>query len=195
MTVDSQSEASVTHWLNAIKVGDADAAAELWERYALRLIRLANRKLGAVPRGATDEEDVALSAFDSFCRRAEQQQFGRLEDRHDLWQLLALITVRKSINVVRHEQRNPAGFGHNRQADLDTVPCPEPTPELAASLIDQHTWLMDQLDEPELKQVAGYRLQGYRDEEIARFVGFTRRTVQRKLQRIRKILSAELDWA
>ena len=33
-----------------------------------------------------DEEDVALSAFDSFCRGAEQGRFPRLDDRDDLWQ-------------------------------------------------------------------------------------------------------------
>ena len=47
------------------------------------MIGLARQNLGHSPRGATDEEDVALSAFDSFCQGVEQGQFARLQDRDD----------------------------------------------------------------------------------------------------------------
>ena len=49
-------------------------------------------------RRAADEEDVALSAFDSFCRGAEQGRFPQLDGRDDLWHLLVVITVRKKPN-------------------------------------------------------------------------------------------------
>ena len=65
-------EASVTHWINQLKAGDPDAAQKLWERYFRRLVSLARKK-----RRAADEEDVALSAFDSFCRGAEQDRCHR----------------------------------------------------------------------------------------------------------------------
>jgi hypothetical protein len=39
-------------------------------------------------RRAADEEDVALSAFNSFCLRAEEGRFLRLDDSDDLWQVL-----------------------------------------------------------------------------------------------------------
>jgi hypothetical protein len=57
-------EASVTQWIDRLEAGDPDAAQKLWERYFLRLVGLARKKLRAVPRRAADEEDVALSAFD-----------------------------------------------------------------------------------------------------------------------------------
>ena len=64
-------DASVTQWINRLKAGDPDAAQKLWERYFRRLVGLARKKLRSAPRRAADEEDVALSAFDSFCRNAE----------------------------------------------------------------------------------------------------------------------------
>src|SRR5205085_5333543 len=94
---------SVSQWLSRLQGGDRDAAEQLWARYFHRLVHLARGKLLAVPRAAADEEDVALSAFDSFCRRAEQGQFPRLADRDDLWQVLALLTVRKASDLVQHE--------------------------------------------------------------------------------------------
>src|SRR5262245_43324907 len=62
------SAGSVTHWLGLLRAGDHAAAQPLWERYFSRLVGLARAKLQGLPRRAADEEDVALSAFDSFSR-------------------------------------------------------------------------------------------------------------------------------
>src|SRR3982751_1385339 len=99
------SEGSITHCIARLKAGDRAAAQPLWEGYCHRLVGLARVRLRAAPRRAADEEDVALSAFDSFCRRAERGQFPRLADRDDLWQLLVVITVRKAANLMHHEGR------------------------------------------------------------------------------------------
>jgi hypothetical protein len=48
------------------------------------------------PRGVADEEDVALSAFNSFCLGAEQGHFAQLFDRDNLWRGLVTITARKA---------------------------------------------------------------------------------------------------
>src|SRR4051794_21786656 len=64
-------EGSVSRWLDPLRVGDPAAVAELWKRYFPRLIGLARKKLRDAPKRVADEEDVALSAFDSFCRQAE----------------------------------------------------------------------------------------------------------------------------
>jgi hypothetical protein len=95
---------SVTIWLNQLKV-DPAAAKPLWDRYFTRLVGLARARLRAVPRGAADEEDVALSAFDSFCKAAAEGRFPRLDDRDDLWQVLFVLTTRKAIGLVRHVTR------------------------------------------------------------------------------------------
>src|SRR5262245_33857275 len=65
-------EASITGWLRRLAEGDRQAVAPLWQRYFHRLVNLARARLRDGPRRIADEEDVALSAMDSFCRGAEQ---------------------------------------------------------------------------------------------------------------------------
>jgi hypothetical protein len=96
---------SVTHWIGQLQAGEQAAFQKLWERYFRRLVGLARKRLQGAPRCAADEEDVALSAFDSFFRRAREGYFPKLLDRDDLWQLLVLIAGRKASNLAKHERR------------------------------------------------------------------------------------------
>ena len=86
-------------------------SSALWGRYFQRLVRLAGARLPAHCRRSFDEEDVALSAFQSFCERAGRGQFPQLDDRDDLWRLLATITVRKALDTMRHQTRQKRGGG------------------------------------------------------------------------------------
>ena len=97
------SEGSVTHWIDILQGGDRAAVGPLWQRYFGLLVTRARAALGAAPRRAADEEDVALGAFDSFCRGVEQGRFPRLLDRDNLWQLLVVITARKAVNLLWEE--------------------------------------------------------------------------------------------
>src|SRR4051794_14182513 len=97
MSAETPDQGSVTLWVDGLKGGAANAAAQpLWERYFDRLVHLARAGLRRNARGPADEEDVALSAFDSFCRGAAEGRFPRLEGRDDLWRLLVTITARKA---------------------------------------------------------------------------------------------------
>ena len=99
---------SVTRWINDLKGGELDAAQPLWERYFADLVRLARVRLRATPRTAADEEDVALSAFDSFCAGVARGRFPRLDDRNDLWRVLVTITARKAADQALRERRRSA---------------------------------------------------------------------------------------
>src|SRR5262245_10478262 len=131
------SDGSVTRWLRPLKAGDSVAAQHLWERYFRRLVGLAQARLRRAPRRAGDEEDVALSAFDSFCRGAEQGRFPQLADRDCLWRLLVTITARKAARQVRDETRQKRG-GAAPVADAEAVLAEalsrEPSPEFAAGV-------------------------------------------------------------
>src|SRR5262245_8965717 len=105
---------SVTYWVGRLKAGEPAAAQPLWEGYYRRLVGLARAKLRGAPRRAADEEDVALSAFDSFCRGAAAGRFPRLGDRDDLWRLLLTVTARKAIDLRQHEARQKRGGGRVR---------------------------------------------------------------------------------
>jgi len=102
---------SITVWIHRLQAGDPHAAQQLWERYFRRLVGLARQKLRGIRRGAADEEDVALSALDSFCRAAAQGRFPDLHDRQGLWPLLVAITARKAIKLIQHERRQKRGGG------------------------------------------------------------------------------------
>src|SRR5262249_48806595 len=149
LAMSTGSEGSVTVWFGYLKAGDDIAAERLWERYFHELVRLARAHLHSKPRGAVDEEDIALSAFNSFCRGAEQGRFPRLDDRGNLWRLLVTITARKVVELVERECRQKRGGGRVRNeadlagpeseagvAGLDQAVDREPTPEFAALMAD-----------------------------------------------------------
>jgi DNA-directed RNA polymerase specialized sigma24 family protein len=201
-----QPQGSVTFWIGQLKTGDTAAAQKLWEGYYGRLVHIARSKLRGAQRRVADEEDVALSAFDSFCRGAEGQRFPQLADRDDLWQLLLMITVRKAINLRKHENRKRRGGGmtpvgesaaaaqgDDRAELLDQVVGREPTPEFAVQVAEQCQRLLDGISDPEMRQLALWKMEGYTNEEIAQRLGVVGRTVERKLRLIRGLLWSQGD--
>ena len=184
---------SVTRWITELKQGDESAAAELWRAYFRRLAGLARARLCDAPRRIADEEDVALSAFDSFCRGARAGRFPRLADRNDLWQILVLITVRKAIDLCNYERRQSRGMGKVQslteltQQGLERIGGDEPTAELAAQVAEEYQRLIEQLGNPTLQRIATWKVEGYTNDEIAARLGCVTTTVERKLSRIRTI--------
>jgi DNA-directed RNA polymerase specialized sigma24 family protein len=191
---------SVTHWLDGLKAGDDDIA-RLWDRYFQRLVRLAGTRLPGHARRAIDEEDIALSAFQSFCERARGGEFPELSNRDDLWRVLFAITVRKAIGAVRHQTRQKRGggqvqgesaLGRKGDADADAEGLArflsrEPSPADAAEFADQLEALFARLDDLTLGVIAFQRLQGLSSQEIAGSLEISTRTVDRKLQLIRAL--------
>src|SRR5262249_45697951 len=154
------------------------------------------QKLRDAARRAADEEDVALSAFDSFFRAAEQGRFPRLDDRHDLWQLLVLIADRKACDLIEHERRQKRGGGkvldESAGPGLAQVVDREPTPQMAAEVAEECKRLLDVLKDDQLRRVALWKMEGYTNDEIAAKLGRSRPTVERKLDRIRCTWKQEL---
>jgi DNA-directed RNA polymerase specialized sigma24 family protein len=192
---------SVTTLVERLKGGDHEAVRLLWQRYYPRLVALARKKLQGMPRRAADEEDAALSAFDSFCRRAEQGQFPDLKDRDGLWALLVTLTARKAAHLVKHQHREkrgggrvhgdsalrPAG-GDSSPGGFDGLDGAEPTPEEAALLAEAVEGLLGRLRDPALRLVAVWKLDGYTNAEIAERQGCSLATVERRLALIRRLL-------
>src|SRR5262245_57641111 len=101
----------VTRLLQGLLAGDTAAIQPLREGYFRRLVGLASARLRGTARQVADEEDVALSAFDSFCRRAERGCFPQLADRDGLWRLLVVVTARKAARLAHHHSRQKRGGG------------------------------------------------------------------------------------
>jgi DNA-directed RNA polymerase specialized sigma24 family protein len=184
---------SISNCLARLKQGDRDAAQLLWAVYFHRLVSLARSRLRAVHCGGGDEEDVALSAFNSLLVRAERGQFPRLEDREDLWQLLYVLTVRKAVDLSQREHAKRRGGGAVCYlSDLDRVELEqavgsEPTPELALQVTEECRRLLDVLGDETLCHVALWKMEGWTNKEVAAKLGVVEQTVERKLRRIREI--------
>ena len=196
---------SVTYWLRQLQAGEVDALQRLWEKYFERLVGLARQKLRGAPGRAADEQDVALSAFDSFFRGAREGRFPQLLDRDDLWQVLVVLAGRKAANLVQHERRLKRGGGKVRAAselaaEDSTVDGPvfasligrEPDPAWAVQVAEECRRLLEGLGDDELRAVAVWKMEGYTNEEIAAKLGRKVLTVTRKLNMIRRLWEKEL---
>jgi DNA-directed RNA polymerase specialized sigma24 family protein len=183
---------SITTWLDKLKRGQPHAAQPLWERYFARLVELARGKLAGLPRRMADEEDVALSAFQSFCVAAAAQRFPQLDSRDDLWQVLVLLTARKAAQQRRYQQRQKrGGEAHEEELALDEVIGSEPDPAFATLVADQFQSLLARLADDTLRTIALRKLEGYSNGEIAALLPCSLRTVERRLGLIRSIWQEE----
>jgi RNA polymerase sigma factor (sigma-70 family) len=191
--------ADVTRWLHLLKSNEQQAIQKLWEVYYRPLLALARNKLGGLQRAVRDEEDIALSAFDSFCRGVAHGRFQRLDDRQDLWQVLVLVTTRKAIDQIAHEhqacrdQDRTTGQTDRDLDDrslLDDLISREPDPGFAAEVADQCRQLLADLPDEQLRRIVLSRMEGYSNEEIAVELKVSVPTVERRLNLIRKTWKA-----
>jgi RNA polymerase sigma factor (sigma-70 family) len=197
-----ESSGSVTRWIAEAKAGDLDAARRLWERYFERLLRLCQKKMPQRSRRAEDEEDVVVSALESFYQGLRDGRFARLDDRDDLWRLLATMTHRKAVDHLRHHERQKRGASQivgestlDRDASdgrgIEQIIAQEPTPQFAALVAEACARKLSSLGNADLQRVARRRLEGYSNEEIARELACSVRTIERKLWIIRSLWSSE----
>lgn len=193
----------VTDWFERLSEGDSVAAHELWDRYFEKLVRYADRRLRRLPRRAVDEEDVALSAINSFFRGAKAGRFAQVKDSEALWKLLLTITARKAAGQIRRAMAQKRGQGEIRgesvfdgkgdgeSPGIANVLGEEPTPELAAEFAEGVEQLLQQLEDDTLREIALLKLEGFTNAEIAAQTGRHERTVDRKLRLIRKTWERE----
>lgn len=200
---------SVTQLIAEVKDGDQQAAQAIWERYFQQLASLARRKLAGAPRRAADEEDAALSAFGSMLRGVEVGRFERLDDRDDLWQVLAMLTARKAINQRKREAAQKRGGGQVRGesafgdvaaegegelAGIAAVVDSLPSSATLAEMEDELRRLFDLLDDDQ-RQMVLWRLEGYTNREIAQRLDRTNSWVERKFRLVRRQLPRQSTTA
>lgn len=164
------SEPSISTLIQGLKNGDHEAIEKLWSQYFAKLTELAKRRLSGIPQRTFDEEDVAVSVFDSLCRGAAKGNFKTLSDRDDLWALLLTIMKQKTVDRIRYQTRQKRGGGDVRGesvfellpgqeqiARIEQVLADEPTPESLVMLDDYLAQLFATLNDKTLKQVAQMR--------------------------------------
>ena len=205
-TDESQPTGSVSYWLTELNAGQQNQAqSELWDRYFHRLTALARSRLPADARREADEEDVALSALDSFFRRADQGEFPDLLDRNGLWPLLAQITVFKALRNIRRERTQKRGGTRvQRECELEplddgslptleSIISREPSVEIVTQMTEEVNSLIDALPTEQLQTIATRKLEGYENKEVAELLGIGLRSVERKLALIRSLWVDQAD--
>jgi RNA polymerase sigma-70 factor (ECF subfamily) len=171
--------------------GDQYAAAELFRRYARRLIALARSRLSTKLAARVDAEDIVQSAYRSFFAGARAGQYD-LRRGGDLWRLLVTITLHKLYLQVERNSAAKRGVDRERalpdEDQVDGIPAQllarEPSPIEAAALADELAQFMQQL-EPVERRLLELRLQGYDAEEMAADTHLSLRTVYRCLERFK----------
>ena len=188
----------VTEWMRHLQDGDERAAKRLWVHFVDRLQNSLKQKLQPNTQRVYDEEDAAQSAFFSLCRGMAAGRYPDLADRASLWNLLLTIAARKVNHRHRydHQQRRDIKRTEElslvlKDSDRSTMERPlksaEPTPEYLASFHETWNLLFDSLPDESLRDVSRMKIEGFTDEEIARKLGYTDRTIRRKVERIRRV--------
>ena len=188
---------TITGLLADICAGDEEALEKVVDLFLDRLVGVARQtyrqRFGDIPRPVEDEEDAALSALNSFCARARDGKIPKLTNRRHLWKLLVKITIGKVYDQRdRATAKKRGGMAKKRRGKdplgaaeaLSQVVSKLTGPDVHAALEDTIRAAMRELVDPELKRIAEMELNGSSCAEIAEALGFTERTVYRKLELI-----------
>ena len=149
-------------------------------------------------RQKEDPEDVLQSVYQSFFIRQARGEL-QLRDWDSLWALLATITLHKCGHRIEHFKA--ARRDVRREVAPPTRDEPtaswegiarEPTPQEAAVLAELLEQTMRGLEGYQ-RQILELSLQGHSVAEISARVGYTQRTVQRILQRVRSDLERQRE--
>jgi RNA polymerase sigma factor (sigma-70 family) len=178
--------------------GDQQAAAELFQRYASRLIGLARSRLSTQMARRVAPEDLVQSVYRCFFANTRAGRY-EIERGGDLWQLLVRMALHKLGDHVRRNNRAKRSVKQEQSFGSEdslfglqpgALAC-DPSPVEALALSEELERLMKDL-EPSDRRMLELRLQGCNVEEIASAVACSQRTVLRVLKRIRTQLEEGL---
>ncbi|MEM7783984.1 MAG: ECF-type sigma factor [Planctomycetota bacterium] len=180
---------SVTVWINDLKNQKSEEALEwLWIRFASRLSAVASKRLKNSKCRINDGESVASEAFAEFFSKSPED-FEKLVNREDLWQILTMIAERRAIDAIRHENTKKLGGDHTIQDDapLNFVPGKTSSPDMELILVEAVNERLSMLKKPIQRQLAVMRMEGHSNVEIAKRMGIKPSSVDSELKSIRRI--------
>jgi len=190
--VDALDADLVARW----QTGDQAAAAQLFQRYAGRLVALARTQLSAKVAHRVDPEDVVQSVYRSFFADSREGRYA-VERGGDLWQLLVTMTLHKLTNQANRlgtQKRAVSREQHFGSEDslfgLGAPMARQPSPAEAAALADLLEQVLRDLGPPQ-RRIVELRLQGYNLDEIADAIPCSLSSVRRVLEGIKKQLEEQ----
>ncbi|HKI32300.1 MAG TPA: ECF-type sigma factor [Gemmataceae bacterium] len=186
---------SMAEVVGRAREGDPEAAERLFAAYSERLTRLAEQHLSRKLAGRVDGEEVMLSAFRTFFRRAEKGEF-RIDGSAQLWRLLVRLTLCKVAAKAREHTAGCRDVGAEVSAGnngpLLEAMAEGPDPSAAAELEDEIAALLQDL--PEIHgHILRHRLEGRSVAEIAPLLGISRQAVYRVLDLLQERLAERIE--
>jgi RNA polymerase sigma factor (sigma-70 family) len=177
------------------RAGDQNAAQQVFDRYAARLLMLARKRISQRLASRVDAEDVVQSVFRTFFHRAKDGRF-EFEDQDDLFKLLVRITVHKTLRQVEFHKagkRDPGmetAQGNDATERLQQFLSREPSPDSEVAFLDQLEHFLSQL-KPQERRILEMRVQGYTNDEITAELGIIDRRIRRIIERVRGLAEQE----
>jgi RNA polymerase sigma-70 factor (ECF subfamily) len=189
----SDSEAGDRTLANQCEGGDRRAFELIFERYGQRLVKLASKRISERLSARIEPEDLVQSVFRTFFGRVQDHRFT-FQNADDLWKLLVSMTLNKLRNKVDFhtaakrdvDAEQPLGGGTTSNPSAFDPSGDEPSPEAVVAFLDLLETFMRDL-RPQDRRILELRLQGWTQDEIAREMNCTERTVRRVLDRIRAL--------
>lgn len=182
--MNSLSDQQVTLWFQRMQQGDESAIARIWAYFADDMCRAARRRLHNETRPVYDEEDACQSAFRSFCSAVAA---GKIDDKLRRGSLLRMLIVFASRKVA-HRNRYVAQ-ARRKAANGSPIAAAADAPavaDLSVHLLETCEEILRCLKDPMLEKICWLKIEGYGDGEIADQLGRSLRTIQRKIEVIRR---------
>lgn len=193
---DGAEQRSDRSLLRRFRLGEEDAATQLFLRYASRLRALANAQTSTSLAPRFDADDVVQSVFRTFFRRASSGLYD-VPEGDELWQLLLVLSLNKIRSLGsfhRAQKRDVSKTLRGGESDVEGIlsACGS---EDEASMHVLELVVQDFLDQLPATHatVARMRMDGYQVDEISQTTKRSKRTIERILADLRQQLINTLD--
>jgi len=188
-----------------------NAEEGLWEQFVPNIRQLARKRMPVGGLPIADDEDVAISVFRVFFDGIKNGRFAATQSKGQAQALLNRLTVDKTIDLIRFHQAKRRCPRMSRPLEIEENGNRRETLAYVQSIPDdiadsrQRTasneieWreeanrMINALSESTLKTIVVMRFLGYSNDEIASKLGCVTRTVERKLNVIRRIWGTIAD--
>ncbi len=176
--------------------GDSRIEMTVFDRLSGPLLRLVQSRLSKHYQAKTSAEDIVQATFMSFVRRHKKKPFD-IENVEVMWSIMSTIAIRKCQNEIRKYQRAKrdikkevgglGGFrdsGEQKAFENSALVSREPTPQRRVESQERFDKILNSLNKKQ-REVALFRLRGYNNDEIAKRMNISERSVYRVLDKIR----------
>jgi RNA polymerase sigma factor (sigma-70 family) len=174
-------------WIRRLGEGDEQAAEEFLELNFEDLLRFIRSRLRRAPLSEVGSMDIAQTAFADFFAAVKAGRIPTSQHEEASRALLFRIAKCKLIKYLRRKNaqkrrsRRVAG-----ESIFDGIPGGEPGPDFGTLVEEICEEISRQLDEKSL-QVFLLKLEDYSNTDIAEKLGCDRRTVIRKVNRLKEV--------